>query len=178
LLGIRSTRCVGASLPLSSPANLTLLCRSHCSSPGADALFQPPQEFSRTVSSEEGRAFAASRDPPWLFAECSAKKGGDDVSGAEGIFGKVVDKVRRPFLSLPLPACASERLILSAGPYAQIIETPSLYTKTSLPTASSTTTSTAKKGATAGGGPPGQYPARGTINLDEEMEGSGGWCAC
>lgn len=27
--------------------------------------------------------------------ECSAKKGGDDVSGAEGIFGKVVDKVRR-----------------------------------------------------------------------------------
>jgi hypothetical protein len=53
-----------------------------------------PQEFNRTVSSEEGRAFAASRDPPWLFAECSAKKGGDDVSGAEGIFGKVVDKVR------------------------------------------------------------------------------------
>ncbi|KPV78686.1 uncharacterized protein RHOBADRAFT_10586, partial [Rhodotorula graminis WP1] len=51
------------------------------------------KEFSRTVSTEEGRAFAASRDPPWLFMECSAKKGGDDVSGAEGIFGQVVDKV-------------------------------------------------------------------------------------
>lgn len=51
------------------------------------------QEFSRTVSTAEGQAFAASRDPPWMFMECSAKKGGDDVSGDDGIFGKVVDKV-------------------------------------------------------------------------------------
>lgn len=54
-----------------------------------------PQEFSRTVSTAEGQAFAASRDPPWMFMECSAKKGGEDVSGADGIFSRVVDKVRR-----------------------------------------------------------------------------------
>lgn len=70
-------------------------------------LFVRLQEFSRTVSTEEGRAFAASRDPPWMFAECSAKKGGDDVSGAEGIFGKVVDQVRLhssfPYRFLPFP---------------------------------------------------------------------------
>ena len=55
------------------------------------------QEFSRTVSTAEGQAFAASRDPPWMFMECSAKKGGEDVSGADGIFSKVVDKVRVVF---------------------------------------------------------------------------------
>ncbi|BGP13017.1 hypothetical protein JCM10213_008008 [Rhodosporidiobolus nylandii] len=109
------------------------------------------KEFSRTVSTEEGRAFAASRDPPWMFMECSAKKGGEDVSGAEGIFGKVVDK---------------------------IIDTPSLYTKSTLPPAGSS--GGAKK--SAGGlkaGPPGQYPSRsGVVSLDEEMQGGGGWCAC
>ncbi|GEM06554.1 ras-related protein Rab-18 [Rhodotorula toruloides] len=68
------------------------------------------KEFSRTVSTAEGQAFAASRDPPWLFMECSAKKGGDDVSGDDGIFGKVVDR---------------------------IIATPSLYTKVAPSTTSS-----------------------------------------
>lgn len=58
------------------------------------------QEFSRTVSTAEGQAFAASRDPPWMFMECSAKKGGEDVSGADGIFSKVVDKVRIDLLLL------------------------------------------------------------------------------
>ncbi|TNY21718.1 ras family-domain-containing protein [Rhodotorula diobovata] len=108
------------------------------------------KEFSRTVSTEEGRAFAASRDPPWLFMECSAKKGGDDVSGAEGIFGKVVDK---------------------------IIDTPSLYTRTSMPGGSAA--AGASGGRKQAGGPPGQYPGggKGTVNLDEEMQGSS-WCAC
>ncbi|GAA5853405.1 hypothetical protein JCM8547_002442 [Rhodosporidiobolus lusitaniae] len=111
------------------------------------------KEFSRTVSTEEGRAFATSRDPPWLFMECSAKKGGDDVSGPEGIFGRVVDK---------------------------IIETPSLYTKTALPLASSSAGGKKKSAGGTVAGPPGQYPAGGggTINLDEEMTGGGGWCAC
>ncbi|GAA6040759.1 hypothetical protein JCM8097_003284 [Rhodosporidiobolus ruineniae] len=110
------------------------------------------KEFSRTVSTEEGRAFAASRDPPWLFMECSAKKGGDNVSGAEGIFGRVVDK---------------------------IIETPSLYTKLSPPTAASSSASGSKRQAGGAAGPPGQYPrGGGTISLDEEMKGDGGWCAC
>ncbi|GAA5939884.1 hypothetical protein JCM3775_007137 [Rhodotorula graminis] len=110
------------------------------------------KEFSRTVSTEEGRAFAASRDPPWLFMECSAKKGGDDVSGAEGIFGQVVDK---------------------------IIERPSLYTRTATPAGCA-----AAGGASGGrkqggaGGPPGTYPGgKGTVNLDDEMQGSS-WCAC
>ncbi|GAA5974009.1 hypothetical protein JCM11641_008211 [Rhodosporidiobolus odoratus] len=108
------------------------------------------KEFSRTVSTEEGRAFAASRDPPWLFMECSAKKGGDDVSGAEGIFGKVVD---------------------------QIIERPALYTKAPPPTAAARG---GKKGDGSGrqAGPPGQYPRSGVVSLDEEMSGSSSWCAC
>ncbi|GAA6000375.1 uncharacterized protein JCM10292_001483 [Rhodotorula paludigena] len=107
------------------------------------------KEFSRTVSTEEGRAFAASRDPPWMFMECSAKKGGDDVSGPEGIFGKVVD---------------------------QIIDRPSLYTRTAAPPTSASGGGGRKQ---AGGGPPGQYPGRagGTVSLDEEMQG-GSWCAC
>ncbi|GAA6051310.1 hypothetical protein JCM3770_006805 [Rhodotorula araucariae] len=108
------------------------------------------KEFSRTVSTEEGRAFAASRDPPWLFMECSAKKGGDDVSGAEGIFGRVVDK---------------------------IIDTPSLYTRPAAP-AGGTGASGGRKQAAGAAGPPGQFPGgRGTVSLDEEMQGSS-WCAC
>ncbi|BGP36936.1 hypothetical protein JCM10449v2_000838 [Rhodotorula kratochvilovae] len=109
------------------------------------------KEFSRTVSTEEGRAFAASRDPPWLFMECSAKKGGDDVSGADGIFGKVVDK---------------------------IIDTPALYQRTATP-AGGAGASGARKQAGGAAGPPGQYPGggRGTVSLDEEMQGSS-WCAC
>lgn len=65
-------------------------------------LFPPhvAQEFSRTVSTAEGQAFAASRDPPWMFMECSAKKGGEDVSGADGIFSKVVDQVRPRIIRL------------------------------------------------------------------------------
>ncbi|KAL8286688.1 hypothetical protein RQP46_004216 [Phenoliferia psychrophenolica] len=51
------------------------------------------KEFSRTVSTAEGAAFAASRNPPWMFMECSAKKGGDEIIGDEGVFGKVVDKI-------------------------------------------------------------------------------------
>lgn len=51
------------------------------------------KEFGRVVSYEEGEEFARSRNPPWLFMECSAKKGGNDISGDAGIFGKVVDKV-------------------------------------------------------------------------------------
>ncbi|GAA6011930.1 hypothetical protein JCM8202_004203 [Rhodotorula sphaerocarpa] len=114
------------------------------------------KEFSRTVSTAEGQAFAASRDPPWMFMECSAKKGGEDVSGADGIFSRVVDK---------------------------IIETPSLYQR--LPPAGSASGSGAESKQAAGGrkgagGPPGQYPGGrgGTVSLDEEMEGGSGWCAC
>jgi len=93
------------------------------------------KEFSRTVSTAEGAQFAASRDPPWMFMECSAKKGGSEVVGDDGVFGKVVDK---------------------------ILDTPSLYTKT-----------TAGVGRT---GPPGQYP-RGTVALEEDMAGTS-WCSC
>ncbi|KAI5481940.1 Ras-related protein Rab-18 [Pseudohyphozyma bogoriensis] len=60
------------------------------------------KEFSRTVSAAEGAAFAASRNPPWGFMEASAKRGGDEVNGEDGIFTKLLD---------------------------QIIDTPSLYTK-------------------------------------------------
>ncbi|GAA5839615.1 hypothetical protein JCM11251_003559 [Rhodosporidiobolus azoricus] len=107
------------------------------------------KEFSRTVSTEEGLAFASSRDPPWMFMECSAKKGGEEVGGEEGVFGKVVD---------------------------QIIDRPSLYTKPSAPLVSSSSSGGAKKGATGSSGPPGRYPG-GTVSLDEEMSG-GSWCAC
>lgn len=65
------------------------------------------KEYSRVVSAEEGQAFAASRDPPWHFMETSAKKGGEEIVGDEGLFGVVVDK---------------------------IIDTPTLYTKPSLGT--------------------------------------------
>ncbi len=41
--------------------------------------------------------------------ECSAKKGGEDVSGADGIFSKVVDKVREALSS-------SQQLLPLAGP--------------------------------------------------------------
>lgn len=51
------------------------------------------KEFSRVVSTAEGEQFAASQNPPWMFMECSAKKGGEDVIGEDGLFGKVVDKV-------------------------------------------------------------------------------------
>lgn len=55
------------------------------------------------MSTAEGAAFAASRSPPWMFMECSAKKGGDEIIGDEGVFGKVVDKVRlRPRLPLAI----------------------------------------------------------------------------
>ena len=63
------------------------------------------KEFSRVVSTAEGAAFAAAQNPPWLFMECSAKKGGEDVAGEEGLFGRVVDR---------------------------IVDTPSLYTKPAL----------------------------------------------
>lgn len=52
------------------------------------------KEFSRVVSAAEGEAFAKSQNPPWMFMECSAKKGGQDICGDGGLFGKVVDKVR------------------------------------------------------------------------------------
>lgn len=51
------------------------------------------KEYSRVVSTAEGEAFAASRNPPWMFLECSAKKGGEEVVGDEGLFGLVVDKI-------------------------------------------------------------------------------------
>ncbi|ORY62874.1 ras family-domain-containing protein [Leucosporidium creatinivorum] len=101
------------------------------------------KEFSRTVSTAEGAAFAAAQNPPWLFMECSAKKGGEEVAGEEGLFGRVVDK---------------------------IVDTPSLYLKPSPLHPSSNTRR-----------PPGTYPSAaggGTVSLDQEMEGGGGWCAC
>ncbi|KAK4054710.1 hypothetical protein OIV83_000634 [Microbotryomycetes sp. JL201] len=63
------------------------------------------KEFNRVVSTAEGEAFAAAQNPPWMFMECSAKKGGLDVSGEDGLFSRVVDK---------------------------IIETPSLYDKSAV----------------------------------------------
>lgn len=53
------------------------------------------KEYSRVVSTAEGAAFAASRDPPWSFMECSAKQGGSEIIGEEGLFSRVVDQVRR-----------------------------------------------------------------------------------
>ncbi|GAA5826241.1 hypothetical protein JCM5353_008802 [Sporobolomyces roseus] len=109
------------------------------------------KEFGRVVSTEEGEAFARSRNPPWLFMECSAKKGGEDISGDAGIFGKVVDR---------------------------IVDTPSLYTKSlQQPTSSN---AAGKKRADGGKAPPGGFPGgRQTVSLDDEMSGEGGsWCAC
>ncbi|SCZ90371.1 BZ3500_MvSof-1268-A1-R1_Chr1-3g01948 [Microbotryum saponariae] len=63
------------------------------------------REFSRVVSTAEGEAFAQAQNPPWLFMECSAKKGGEDVTGEDGLFSRVVDK---------------------------IVETPSLYMKNNI----------------------------------------------
>ncbi|SCV68440.1 BQ2448_561 [Microbotryum intermedium] len=97
------------------------------------------REFSRVVSTAEGAAFAKAQNPPWLFMECSAKKGGEDVTGEDGLFSRVVDK---------------------------IVETPSLYMKTSVGI-----NSINKKG------PPGQFPS-GTVALDDAEESGGGWCAC
>jgi hypothetical protein len=76
------------------------------------------KEFSRVVSTAEGAAFAASRDPPWLFMECSAKKGGEDIVGYEGLFGKVVDKVR---LLAPAPTLV---LILTLSSFLPLSSTP------------------------------------------------------
>ncbi|GAA6023713.1 hypothetical protein JCM11491_002677 [Sporobolomyces phaffii] len=114
------------------------------------------KEFARTVSTDEGRQFAQSRNPPWLFMECSAKKGGEDISGDAGIFGKVVDK---------------------------IVETPSLYTKSPPAVGAAKKRS---DGTAAGRAPPGGFPGGGgggrgaTVSLDDEMSGEGGgsWCAC
>ncbi|GAA5845007.1 hypothetical protein JCM3766R1_004846 [Sporobolomyces carnicolor] len=111
------------------------------------------KEHERVVSTEEGRQFASSRNPPWLFMECSAKKGGQDISGDAGIFGTVVDK---------------------------IVDTPSLYTKQQ-PSSSSTTTTTPNTRRKGEVPPPGAFPNHrgGTISLDDEMSGSSsGWCAC
>ncbi|CEQ42172.1 SPOSA6832_03961, partial [Sporobolomyces salmonicolor] len=107
------------------------------------------KEYSRVVSTEEGRAFAASREPPWMFMECSAKKGGDDVSGDAGIFGKVVDK---------------------------IVETPQLYTKPAYPSSSSGGRPSRGGPRPPGGYPAGH--GRSTVSLDDEMSGGNGWCSC
>lgn len=115
-------------------------------------VLTPPQEFSRTVSTSEGASFAATRDPPWMFMECSAKKGGSEVMDeSEGLFGRVVDKVSRPRRWARLTSTR------------QILDNPQLYTKP------------AAVGHGRAAGPPGGYPR---INLDEEMRGDGGWCSC
>ncbi|GAA5915306.1 uncharacterized protein JCM6883_002392 [Sporobolomyces salmoneus] len=109
------------------------------------------KEHQRVVSTEEGENFAKSRNPPWLFMECSAKKGGEDISGDAGIFGKVVDR---------------------------IVDTPSLYTKQP---ASSTAAGGKKRADGTAKAPPGGFPGGrgGTVSLDDEMSGEGGsWCAC
>lgn len=74
-------------------------CYSRLVYPVTGLIGNPPsprcvQEFSRTVSTQEGAAFAASRNPPWMFMECSAKKGGNEIIGEEGVFGQVVEKAR------------------------------------------------------------------------------------
>lgn len=86
--------------------------------------------------------------------ECSAKKGGLEVIGEEGLFGQVVDKVR----SVPVLGGeeGADRVL------GQILDTPSLYTKPAI-------------GFGRHGGPPGTYP--GTVSLDEGS-GVGGWCSC
>lgn len=50
------------------------------------------KEYQRAVSYEEGKAFAESREPKWMFMEASAKRGGDEL-GIDGLWGRVVDKV-------------------------------------------------------------------------------------
>lgn len=62
------------------------------------------KEFSRAVSRDEGERFAQRQNPPWLFMETSAKKGGEEVSGDEGLFGAVVDRIiERPELYTKQP---------------------------------------------------------------------------
>ncbi|GAA5875716.1 hypothetical protein JCM16303_003963 [Sporobolomyces ruberrimus] len=110
------------------------------------------KEFGRVVSYEEGEEFARSRNPPWLFMECSAKKGGNDISGDAGIFGKVVDK---------------------------IVDTPSLYTKGLQQSTNGGANGKKRADGTTGKAPPGGFPRGGTVSLDDEMSGDGGkWCAC
>lgn len=63
------------------------------------------KEYSRAVSRQEGEQFAQRQSPPWLFMETSAKKGGEEVSGDEGLFGAVVDRIiERPELYTKQPA--------------------------------------------------------------------------
>jgi len=108
--------------------------------------------------------------------ECSAKKGGEDISGDAGIFGKVVDRVRvlSPALLPPL----LKALLTLPSHSTQIVDTPSLYTKSlQQPTAAN---AAGKKRADGGKAPPGGFPGgRQTVSLDDEMSGEGGsWCAC
>jgi len=56
------------------------------------------KEYSRTVTREEAEKFAASRDPPCLYFESSAKRG----EGIDKAFDGVVEKIlERPQLYLP-----------------------------------------------------------------------------
>ena len=107
--------------------------------------------------------------------ECSAKKGGEDISGDAGIFGKVVDKVSIFFLS-PLLSIVNHQLT-RLSVLQLLVDTGSLYTKSPTVGASG---SGGKKRADGGRAPPGGFPGRGgTVSLDDEMSGEGGsWCAC
>lgn len=110
--------------------------------------------------------------------ECSAKKGGEDISGDAGIFGKVVDRVRLNSPSLPSLRFSHELLLTLPPRSTQIVDTPSLYTKSlQQPT---TSNAAGKKRADGGKAPPGGFPGgRQTVSLDDEMSGEGGsWCAC
>lgn len=75
------------------------------------------KEYSRVVSTEEGKAFAESRG--CLFVECSAKKG----EGVNGAFDDLVNQVSGPF--------AIEEAKTNADDFSlQIISTPSLWQDT------------------------------------------------
>lgn len=93
--------------------------------------------------------------------ECSAKKGGDEVIGEEGLFGRVVDKVCIPFHSRGIETV----LILIFDIYRrQILETPALYTKSSVGIGGKVN------------GPPGTYPG-GKVDLEQDVSAAR-WCAC
>lgn len=78
------------------------------------------KEYTRVVTTEEGKAFAESRG--CLFVECSAKKG----QGVIGAFDELVNQVSNHHSRVPDSFRAHIQLL-----HVQIISTPSLWESTS-----------------------------------------------
>ena len=119
-----------------------------------------------------------------MFIECSAKKGGEEIVGEEGLFERIVDKVssvRSDWIrSVTLVSVESRRrdcrtrrresiraIFIDDSLLKQVIDTPQLYQKSLMTGIGRSTSAT----------PPGTYPRK-NINLDDEMAGNAGWCSC